>query len=64
MILATVLFLFLLKYRPVRMDYSLFLRASKRYSGRLPIPTPCPLRVISTGANCLRSRVSWDSGGS
>ena len=29
MLLATILFMFMLKYRPVRMDYSLYLRASE-----------------------------------
>jgi len=63
MLLATVLFMFLLKYRPMRMDYSLYLRASQgllrpaRQSGTMP------RRAVSAGGSCWPSLVSWDSGG-
>ena len=42
MMLATVVFLCLLKYRPVRMDYSLYLRAAQGLLRPPAIPDPTP----------------------
>jgi hypothetical protein len=42
MLLGTVLFMFMLKYRPVRMDYSLYLRASQGLLRPPANPNPAP----------------------